>query len=811
MSTGIINVGLEEFLEDNVKDLAGTLPWMKGTAMSLCHKMEELSTFIDRAIQQKRVALDVETTGLNTRRKKEGGSSSELVGVSLALSANEGIYVPVQHADGKEFNLPLLHVLDEIKRLCKNCIIIVHNAKFDFQILRNYGIEIGNSLLEQYLNFDDTLILAHLYDAGSKDNKLKHLSEKILGRPMIEFSEATGGSHRFDFISPKIGYVYAVSDAMNTYALYEFFIQQTIVKEQSAIYNLEKRLVFVVMEMESNLVYIDREYLKVENIRVLNRIEEIKKEIYAAVGREFNVGSTQQLGKILFEELKYDYPERTKTKSGQYSTDNATLEKITSKYPLVKLVVEFRELEKAQGTYIQNLLNNCDADGCIKLSFKQTGTDTGRFSSPGGMGLTIDGYCGVNVQSIPSNYAEGAPDVRKAFRARPGKKLVAMDFSGEEYRVATNLSKETTWIEEFLHGKGDFHTATAKLAFGKNEVTKEERQTGKTLNFLILFGGGAQNLATQAHLSLQEAKRIIQTFFSKATRYKRWTEIEKAAAREAKRSKTDFGRIRPLHMFYDTDDDGLKAHADRCAVNFRIQGVCADIMKTVLVRLYNWIHTHNLQDEIKMLITMHDEIVFEIPENKLAEYIPTLNSIMCLADILQGILKWPVPLITDAEYGDSWHVDHDFFEEHPELKKIDDIQFYQTAPQTAVPVPATPIEEIPKPEDTARVQEPVIPESPVIALPEEELSTATISALVERSPEECPENFVFQINSSLTPSRGHLLNQVLLFCQEEAAKEGYSGSLKNLKLCDKDNNTLLVSDVKIRPDCFLALARYLGL
>jgi len=677
-----ISLGFEEFINENVQDITKAMPWMKNVDIKLCESIDQLKAFVDGAIargkdgKKAHCSLDFETTGLNNRLKN-GVPITKIVGIGLAVSKDIGIYIPVNHQEGVECNLPEKLVLEEIQRLCKYCIIIVHNAKFDLMVAKNHGIVIDN-----FEDFEDTLILARLYDAGQKQIDLKFLSKSLLDRLMIELKEITKGTHRLDMISPKIGYVYGASDAVNTYGLFDLFNNHKIINDQRPIYNLEKRLVFVVMQMEENLVLIDKDYLKIEKERISNRIKAIEDEIHEKTGnKELNIGSTQQLGKMLFDpdKLGYEYPSKTKTASGQYMTDTATLEKIADKYPLVKLIIEYRELEKSLGTYIENLLNNCDENNCVKLSFNQNGTDTGRFSSPGGQGLEKDGYSAVNVQAIPANYSAGTPDIRRAFKARPGKKIVAMDFSGEELRVATNLSLEPKWMDEFLHGSADLHTATAKVIYKKEEIAKAERQVAKTVNFLVMYGGGSKGLAEQAKISEMEARKILNQFFEGLPKLKRWIERERAIAKKQKYARTAFGRIRPLHMFYDSGDRGLEAHADRCATNFLVQGCCADIMKVVMVRVASWIKENNLEDEIKILITMHDELVFEMPEDKLSLYIPQLNNIMALSDVLQNVFKWPVPLTVDAEYGDTWHVDHDFFKEHPELKNtVAPIEFHQS-------------------------------------------------------------------------------------------------------------------------------------
>jgi len=681
----ITEYGIEEFLDANVKELVAQKPWMRDRTFKLVESVDELSNYIDEAISDplRPCALDLETTGLNSRMKFDrytaamGGKRvpiEKIVGLSLCFNTKYAVYVPMNHQIDPELNLPQEPVLSEIRRLTQICRTIYHNAKFDLSFLKNYGV-----LINDYLMFEDTQLMARLFDAGQKDTKLKPLSERLLNQPMLTFEDMVKKTKRFDLISAKYGYLYAASDAMCTFDLFNYFSNQNIVKEQKSIYNLEKRVVFVVMEMESNLMKIDVSYLQQVKVKTQARLKEIEKEIFTLVGKEFNLGSAKQLGTILFDELKYKHPERQpKTANGQYMTDSATLEKMIDTYPIVKKIVEFRGLEKSLGTYITNLLANHDDDNCIKLGFHQSGTDTGRFSSPGGQGLNEDGYCGVNIQSLPSNYSEDTPDIRKAFIARPGYKIVAIDYSGEELRITANLSKEPKWVDEFLHGKGDLHTVTAKTVFKKEQVTKAERQQGKVVNFLTIYGGGSRGLAQQAKISENEAKRILAAFFEGLPTLKKWIDTERMKARKFKLVKTVFGRTRPLDMFYDAGDKASEAHADRCAVNTLVQSAGADIMKTSMVRVYNWIHKNNLQDKVRMLITMHDEIVFEIREDRMSYIIPNIVKIMRLKDVLQGSLKWVIPLTMDVEYGDSWHVDHDYFKEHPEaeeLSKQDDIDF----------------------------------------------------------------------------------------------------------------------------------------
>ena len=469
------------FEEDKIQTPTGEKPWMKDRTFKCAETVEEVRAFVDNAINPSsnpsgKCALDLETTGLSTRTKKQIGPDGTeydvpilaIVGFCVCYDPKFGMYIPIKHWDDPKspegYNLPQKEVFEEIRRLCEFCITIYHNAKFDLQFLKNYGIVVND-----YKKFEDTLLKAHLYDPAQKDNKLKHLSDRLLSQPMIEFSDITGKEKRFDLLDPKkIGYVYGSCDGICTLDLNTFFDKQNIVQEQKFIYDVERKVTLVVMEMESALVKLDVPYLKELKARTETRINEIEKQIHDMAGRPINIASPKQLGDFLFDEKHFTYPEKSKTASGkQYSTADATLEKIAELYPIVKRIMEYRGLEKILGTYINKLLSNYDADGCVKLSFNQSGTDTGRFSSPGGKGIEEDGYSGTNVQSIPKKPDEDNPwmDMRQAFIPRPGMTMVAADYENEEMRIATNYSLETKWIDA-VKNNIDFHTATGAIIAG---------------------------------------------------------------------------------------------------------------------------------------------------------------------------------------------------------------------------------------------------------------------------------------------------------------------------------------------------------
>jgi hypothetical protein len=304
----------------------------------------------------------------------------------------------------------------------------------------------------------------------------------------------------------------------------------------------------------------------------------------------------------------------------------------------------------------------------------QNRADTGRYTASGGKGLFVDGYSGVNCQNIPT-YNKKDPnsvDIRKSLVSRPGKKIVTIDYSGEELRIATNLSKEPKWLDEFINGTGDLHTITGKIIYKKDDIDKQERGVGKTVNFLSIYGGGAGGLSQTAKIPFETAKRMLVNFFKEYKGFSGWIKDEAVRAKNRGFSRTGLGRRRPLKEFYTSPDKGIQAKGDRCAINSAVQGTGADVLKIALYRVWKWIHADpERMKHIRILMPVHDEIVYEITETKMEDYIPELSRIMKLDDITEK-LGWEVKFEVDAEYGDSFSITHDFkdYYENGEYERI---------------------------------------------------------------------------------------------------------------------------------------------
>lgn len=566
---------LDDFTGTKVKELLELRPWMKDKKFILLTKQAAIEKYINICIEKGIVALDLEATGLNTRLDSKGKSYTDIVGICLSHDPNEGIYICVAHEDAAEYNVSLNFIISELKRLAANCILIFHNFKYDGQLLRNYGVIINDAS-----KFEDTYLMAAIEDASRKQKGLKYLSEVLLNRPQLEILDmGIKGNKKdivaFEMVPPQKAVYYGGSDGMNTIALYLYLKNRLKEVDPTHIYRIEKLCLLVTMEMERNLVKVDIPYLKETLKDVDIRMSKLVGEIYGIAGHHFDLNSTQQLGNVLFNELKLSYPKGfEKTKTGHHQTNSEVLEKIDTKNPIVDLILTYRGYVKVRSTYLLNMINNADENDEVKFQLNQIQADTGRYSGTGGKGLHIDGYSGVNCQNIPTYNSKDPHSInlRRAIIAHPGYKIVSIDYSGEELRIAANFSREPKWIQEFLHGTGDLHTITGQIITGKKDISPKERKTGKILNFLTMYGGGAGGFAAQAKIPYTTAKKMIINFFKEYTGLNDWIKIEWKRSRERKYSLTAFGRRRPLNEFYDSQDRGIQAKGDRCAINSAIQG-----------------------------------------------------------------------------------------------------------------------------------------------------------------------------------------------------------------------------------------------
>ena len=568
-------------------------------------------------------AIDLETTG------KEPMYAG-LVGLSFSWEPGKAYYVPVGHRLGAQ--LPLNQVLERLKPLIEDPKVakIAHNGKYDMTVLAEYGIEFQN------LSFD-TMIAAYLL--GEKALGLKPLAFNKLGVEMTTITSLIGTGAKqtsMDYVAIPAAAQYACADADITGRLAGLLEGE--LKEQglwSLFRELEMPLVPVLLDMERNGVALDIESLWAMSRSLGERMLELEAEIYNCVGHRFNINSTQQLGAVLFEELKL--PGGRRTKSG-YATDASVLEGLKGIHPVIEPLLEYRQLTKLKSTYVDVLpaLIN-PKTGRVHTSFNQTGTATGRLSSSD-----------PNLQNIPIR-GELGRQVRKAFVASDGYLLLSGDYSQIDLRVMAHLSQDAHLLAAF-HRDDDIHRATASEVFGvpPSEVTPDMRRVAKTVNFGVIYGISDYGLEQATELSREEASRFINTYFEKHRGVKEYIDSTKRQARERGYVETILGRRRYIPDI-NSSNAQVRAAAERMAINMPVQGTAADIIKLAMIRIQREMGKRGLRTKkAKMVLQVHDELVFEVPQEELEEMK------QLVLEVMPNALKLTVPLEVEVKEGKNW-------------------------------------------------------------------------------------------------------------------------------------------------------------
>jgi DNA polymerase-1 len=405
---------------------------------------------------------------------------------------------------------------------------------------------------------------------------------------------------------------------------------------------IELPLIDVLEEMQKDGVALDTKYLKTLSVKMHKELDGLEKRIYKHAGTEFNINSPKQLGDILYDTLGLKQKNQKRTATGQRSTRESELEKLADEHPIIKEILRYRELQKLVGTYIDNLPTMVGPDGRLHTTFLQAGAATGRMATrdPG-------------LQNIPMRTDEGRA-VRRGFVAEKGWKLVAIDYSQIELRIAAFLAEDKKLIDIFKRGE-DVHTGVALRVFGVNagEVTPDMRRRAKVINFGILYGMGVN--ALRANLgedtSRAEAQEFLNAYFNTFTRLAEYLEETKAYARKHGYTETYFGRKRYFPGI-NSSAPFIRAQAERMAINAPIQGTEGDIVRIAMVRIYEYLKKEKLTDSVKMILQVHDELVFEIKEGKVKEVVPRLKEIM------EGVMSEKetksVPIATEVKVGDNW-------------------------------------------------------------------------------------------------------------------------------------------------------------
>ena len=570
-------------------------------------------------------AFDTETTSLDAMR-------AQLVGLSFATAPGRAWYVPVGHAEGEQ--LPLESVLAAVRPLFESPEIAkcAHNANYDMTVLANHGVRFAN------VDFD-TMIAAHLLGRSYNQLGLKDLSLNELGHEMTQIKELIGRGRKqvtFDKVEIAAAAEYAAADADMTLRLRETFEPQVQREDLRGLMDdAEMALLPVLVTMERHGIKMDAGVLHEMSADMFRQLREIETGIYDSVGHEVNLNSPPQLSDLLFKELSLPRTKRTKT--GHYSTDANSLESLKGMHPVVDQILEYRQVAKLKSTYVDALPDMVNpGTGRVHTSYNQTGSATGRMSSSD-----------PNLQNIPIRTEVGR-QVRRAFVAEgaPDWQLFSADYSQIELRVLAHMSQDPGLLEAFRRGE-DIHSATASLMFEVplNEVDSDMRRIAKVLNFGVIYGLSAHGIMQQTGFSRDRGKEFIDTYFAKYPGISEYLETVKAQARADQYVETALGRRRYLADI-NSPNFNTRGAAERMAINMPIQGTAADIMKLAMVRVQRRLDAEEMRT--KMLLQVHDELVFETPREELE----ALRDLVF--DEMPAAMNLDVTLKVDAKWGDNW-------------------------------------------------------------------------------------------------------------------------------------------------------------
>lgn len=593
---------------------------------------ETFNTWLGKLQKAQLIAFDTEMTSLNYM-------DAELVGVSFCIEEGEAAYVPVAHDyPDAPTQLSREFVLDALKPILEsNDIIKVgQHIKYDKNVLANYDVTLNG------IGFD-TMLESYVLNSTAQRHDMDSLALAYLGHKTIHFEDIAGKGAKqltFNQIALEEAGPYAAEDADITLRLHNTIWAKLkeIPELKNLLIDVEVPLACVLSRMEQEGVLIDSQRLSQQSQDLAARIAELEKEVHEEAGEPFNLGSTKQLQHILFE--KMSLPIIKKTPKGAPSTSEDVLQELALEYPLPKKIMEYRGLTKLKNTYTDKLPKMINhRTGRVHTSYHQAITATGRLSSTD-----------PNLQNIPIRNEEGRR-VRQAFVPRKGNKFVAADYSQIELRIMAHLSGDKGLLDAFAHGK-DIHKATASEVFGVplDEVTTEQRRSAKAINFGLIYGMSAFGLAKQLNIPRNEAQKYMDLYFERYPGVLEYMDSTRESAKEKGYVETVFGRRLYLPDIKASNGARRKG-AERAAINAPMQGTAADIIKMAMIKVDDWI-SKNAADDVTMMMQVHDELVFEIKEDKVDSYVKTINTLMESAATLN------VPLVVEAGVGENWDEAH---------------------------------------------------------------------------------------------------------------------------------------------------------
>jgi len=965
-----VSIDFLTFSEESKKPKVTQFPWMQECVMELVDA-DGLDAVIDEMIAAGHYALDLETTGLDNR-VFDGRTNDQIVGACLSGDGIKGYYIPVRHATNTEANIPVSQFETAMRRLCNSdAVAIFHRGKFDQEFLEFCGgTPIGD--WDDPKNWEDTLILAYLFDSRAKKVGLKHCSKTFIDCEMIElkqlFPEDHKGKRNFALLDPawEPCIWYAASDAICTYRLWQFFYDKVVKPDdggpsQATVYNIEKMCCAATRWMERCRVYIDQD--KVTELTRLGQrelfdsikaiydfcINELDRDIAPAwwhvladgvrydtdqkkdnlppvfdgqeiehhfklqleeakkivthnqklpphaqsqelllitenaqvklqkkvkvkgkmeertFPHQYDVMSAQQLGNLFLEMgipgLKFT------EKSGQVMTTAAEMDRLTERYgdtyPFMARIKRFREVQKALSQYLIPLHRDAHpSDSTIRIDYNGWKVDTGRFAAPGDDDPATNGGTSFPMHGTPAGYDKDKPEcmrrMRECIKARPGRIMAAIDYSGVELRLVTNLSREPKWLREYFRCSscdykfdpgdgqttpeppppfcprcgsdkiGDLHTASGIAFYGADAPSKpgwkQKRQQAKGANFALCYGGSGRAVQRSIKCDENEGFRIAQQFNATYKGLQAWWDRTRAYARKHGFVLTAFNRRYPvpdiLKPKFEKTPEGetinngaFIAKAERNAVNGPIQGSSADITKLAMALCHRECKKRGWLEKVYMTITIHDELVFEITTDIVAEALPVLMHLMTRASPILK-LKYPVPLTLDCELGYDWTVPWNLVEfQYGKKPWPDELKpFFPEASNAPVPVEGAEIEEHRSGKSSIAHPAPEADETPQEPSSDAPQAEAPKAASTAGSPQESVKGvptlgkgqpFVFVVRHQLSHKTARNLARLISRCRD-------SGS-HPLQLSTPEGDLIpMVETVSVNPTIFTILAEEYG-
>ena len=601
---------------------------LRDTKYSIINNKKDFIRLKKSLSRIKEFSLDLETTSINAL-------DAEIVGIAISYNSDEGFYIPLSHETDID-QLDLNYVLENLKEILESSKIkkIGQNLKYEILVFKNYSINLGGI-------YFDTMVASHFLDSSLQSYSLDNLSRRFLDHKMLSYKDITKIEKKeipFKQVPVDVAMNYACEDSDITYKLYCIFKDKLLDKDLLVQFHKnEMPFVSVLANLESNGVFIDSKKLNDISAKFEKKINKIEKTIYKSIGYEFNINSTLQLRDILFDKLKLK-PFK-KTKKGEFSTDSESLQSIEDQHSIVKEILAYRFYSKLKSTYLDSLpeLINVNSNR-VHTSYNQTGTSTGRLSSSN-----------PNLQNIPIKTDEGK-QIRESFSSpNDDSVIISADYSQIELRLLAHFSGDPTMLKSYKNNE-DIHLNTASEIFEVpiNKITSQQRSLAKTINFGIIYGIGPKRLSLQIDSDIKTAKEYIEKYFSRYSRVKNYFEDTIGYTRENGYIETILNRKRYLKDI-NSKNFILRSANERAAINTPIQGSAADVIKLAMININQ---DKELKNYAKLVIQVHDELVFECKKDKV-DYVSKK-----VKNYMENSIKIKVPLKVDINKGQSWSDAH---------------------------------------------------------------------------------------------------------------------------------------------------------